>query len=50
MSLKAARRRGIPAWASLEPVLYPDQSLKLMSMVADCCDVYRVGMLNHAAT
>jgi len=38
---------GIRTWASMEPVIDPDQTLALIYMSAPYIDHYKVGMLNH---
>lgn len=49
-ALELANRRGIETWVSLEPVFYPDQTLKLIEMTHPFVDHYKVGKLNHAAS
>lgn len=34
-------------WASMEPVIYPDQSLEIMEITAPYVDSYKIGKLNH---
>lgn len=41
---------GITTWASLEPVIYPDQTLRLIEETADFVDIYKVGMMNHTGS
>jgi DNA repair photolyase len=51
--LAMAHRLGIRTWASLEPVLYPEQSLRLIDWTHEFTDHYKVGKLNyheHAGT
>ena len=45
--LREAHRQGISTWASLEPVLYPEQSLHLIDMTCEFVDKYKVGVLNY---
>jgi len=45
-ALKAAHDRGIATWVSLEPVLYPEQTLHLIDLTHDFVDHYGVGKLN----
>lgn len=45
--LRAAHNRGITTWVSLEPVIDPQQSLKLIGMSHQYVDFYKVGKLNH---
>jgi CCR4-NOT transcriptional regulation complex NOT5 subunit len=40
---------GIRTWASLEPVMDPDQSLSLIIRSAEWVDEFKVGKLNHVA-
>lgn len=51
-ALVEAHRIGIKTWASIEPVIDPDQSLALISMThaLGCVDLYRIGTLNHEET
>jgi len=44
-ALKEAHNRGIHTWASVEPVIYPEQSLHLIEMSNDFVDSFYVGML-----
>lgn len=39
----------IPTWASMEPVILPDESLELIRVSIDFVDEYRLGKLNHIA-
>jgi len=51
--LALAHERGIRTWVSLEPVIDPAQTLKLIDMTHTYVDHYKVGKLNyhpHAAT
>jgi DNA repair photolyase len=45
--LKEAHKRGIPTWASLEPVIDPAETLRLVDLTHDYVDFYRVGPLNY---
>lgn len=54
VALTRAHDMGIPTWVSLEPVIYPDQTLNLIIdtlNVRDKCpgivDEYRIGKINH---
>ena len=38
---------GIKTWVSIEPVIYPDQSLKLMELTMPFVNQFKVGKLNH---
>lgn len=45
--LESAHKKGIPTWASLEPVVDPNQSLELIRMSHRFVDHYKVGRWNH---
>ena len=47
-SLEEAHRRGIRTWVSLEPVIYPSQTLALIQTTSEFVDHYKVGTLNYA--
>jgi len=46
-TLKTLHEAGIRTWASMEPVIYPDQSLEIMEITAGYVDGYKIGKLNH---
>jgi DNA repair photolyase len=46
-SLRIARSKGIPTWASLEPVIDPEQTIALISESAGYVREYRIGKLNY---
>lgn len=46
-ALELAHDMGIETWASLEPVIDPIQSLRLIEICADFVDLFKVGPLNH---
>jgi DNA repair photolyase len=46
-SLSEAHKRGIRTWVSLEPVLFPAQTMWLIQATLGYVDEYRVGMLNY---
>ncbi len=48
--LKEAKLRGYKTWASLEPVLYPSQTLRLIEKTYNFIDLYWVGKLNTKGT
>lgn len=48
-NLKEAHRRGIRTWVSLEPVIYPAQTLEIIKWTAPLVDEYKVGTLNYMA-
>lgn len=45
--LRKAHDMGIPTWASLEPVIDPDQSLEIIRQCHEFVDVFKVGRWNH---
>lgn len=46
-TLRILHEQGIKTWASMEPVIYPDQSLEIMDITAPYVDAYKIGKLNH---
>lgn len=46
-TLKILHGHGIKTWASMEPVIFPDQSLQIMDLTKDFIDGYKIGKLNH---
>lgn len=46
-TLKILKDNGIRTWASMEPVIYPEQSLEIMELTSDYIDAYKIGKLNH---
>lgn len=46
-SLKKAHALGIPTWASLEPVLAPEESLEIIRQTYTFVDQFKVGILNY---
>ncbi len=45
--LKEAKKMGIQTWASLEPVIDPEQSLKIILQTHEFVDLFKVGKLNY---
>jgi DNA repair photolyase len=45
--LWAARLAHIETWASIEPVIIPEQSLKIMELAAPYVDIFKIGKWNH---
>jgi len=45
--LEKAHGLGIQTWASLEPVIDPEQSLEIIRRTHEFVDLYKVGVLNH---
>ena len=46
-ALKLAYKLGINTWASMEPILYPTQTLELIQDSLPYCNSYKLGALNH---
>ena len=46
-TLKIMHDNGIRTWASLEPVIYPEQSLEIMEITASYVEAFKIGKLNH---
>jgi DNA repair photolyase len=46
-TLKIIHDNGIKTWASMEPVIYPEQSLEIMNITSSYVDAYKIGKLNH---
>jgi len=46
-SLKRINSYGIKTWASLEPVVDPEQSLEIMKTTIEYVDAYKIGKMNH---
>ena len=46
-NLRTAHDKGIKTWVSLEPVLYPEQTLNLIDMTHEFVDEFKVGVLNY---
>lgn len=45
--LEQAHKAGIKTWASMEPVIFPNQSLELIYQSSAYVDHFKVGKLNH---
>ena len=45
--LKEAHEEGIYTWVSLEPVIVPEQALRVIEQAAPYVDFWKVGKLNH---
>lgn len=45
--LALAKEYGIQTWASIEPVIIPDQSLAIMNAAAQHVDEFKIGKWNH---
>lgn len=46
-ALRILHSEGVRTWASMEPVIFPDQSLEIMEITKDYIDAYKIGKLNH---
>lgn len=46
-TLRILHKEGVRTWASMEPVIFPDQSLEIMEITKDFVDGYKIGKLNH---
>ncbi|MBW1791659.1 MAG: radical SAM protein [Deltaproteobacteria bacterium] len=46
-AIKAAHKRGIKTWVSLEPVIDPDQALELIRLLHPVVGHWKVGKLNY---
>jgi DNA repair photolyase len=47
-ALRLANQLGIKTWASFEPVIEPEQTLRLAKCISHYCDLMKFGKLNHA--
>ena len=45
--MRKAKKFGIKTWVSFEPVLYPEQTLKLLDVTYNFVDLFKVGKLNY---
>lgn len=46
-SLEEAHRRGIETWVSLEPIIYPNQAMRLVEETKGFVGHYKVGTMNY---
>ena len=46
-TLQDAHEMGITTWASLEPVIEPEEALEIIRTTSEYVDLYKVGPLNH---
>jgi DNA repair photolyase len=46
-ALREAKQRGITTWVSLEPVIDPAETLKIIEQTHEFVDLYKVGKLNY---
>jgi DNA repair photolyase len=47
--LKAAKMHGISTWASIEPVIVPSESLRIMEFALPYVDKFKIGKWNYAS-
>jgi len=45
--LRALHEAGVPTWASFEPVIRPEASLKSLREAVKCCNVVKIGKINN---
>lgn len=45
--LRELKRNGVRTFASFEPVIVPEQSIRLIERTLDCVDVYKIGKINN---
>lgn len=45
--LRVAKEMGIETWASIEPVIVPSESLRVMEVAMPFVDTFKIGKLNH---
>mgnify|MGYP001570169253 CR=1 FL=1 len=48
-AIKMAHAKGIETWASLEPVIDPEQSLEIIRQTHEYVSLYKIGTWNHDA-
>lgn len=46
-ALRILHNEGVRTWASMEPVIYPEQSLEIMEITHSYVDAFKIGKLNH---
>lgn len=46
-AIKLAKKHGVYTWVSIEPVVYPDEALKVIDDLYNYVDFWKVGKLNH---
>ena len=46
-NLSIAKKKGLKTWVSLEPVIFPDETLDIISVTHNIVDHYKVGKLNY---
>lgn len=48
-AMRTAHTLGLRTWVSVEPVIDPDQALKVIDTLRNSVDVWKIGKLNHDA-
>jgi len=46
-AIQTAKERGIPTWVSLEPVINPEEALRVIEELHPIVDHWKVGKINH---
>lgn len=46
-AIKEAHAAGVYTWVSLEPVIYPEQTLEIINRLVEDVDFWKVGKVNH---
>ena len=46
-TLGVLKEAGIRTWISMEPVIYPDEAIKVILETLGVCDEYRIGRINY---
>ena len=49
-AIRIAHAKNIITWASLEPVIDPEQSLEIIRMTSDVVGLFKIGKMNHVQT
>ncbi len=49
-ALKMAKDLGLQTWLSVEPVIEPEEALRVIDLARGFVDVFRIGKLNHRKT
>lgn len=47
MAIEEAKRRNIPTWVSLEPVIDTDEALRVIRQIHNVVDYWKIGKINH---
>jgi DNA repair photolyase len=48
LTLNTAHKKGLRTWISFEPVIEPQQTLKMMYHMIPFTDLYKIGTINHS--